>query len=112
EDIYVKLEGVSYLAAICGRTVADNIRPYLASADPQIAIESVITLGETATEEAADLLSAILDDANLPYFLRSAAAWGLARQAGEPSIRRLIRAFADVNTDIRQEALDSIVVLG
>jgi HEAT repeat protein len=112
EDIYVKLEGVSYLSAVCEQPIADNIRPYLTNNDPQIALEAVITLGETAAREAGDLLCAILDDGNLPYFMRSAAAWGLARQGGEASIRRLIRAFSDVNTDIRQEALDSIVVLG
>ena len=30
---------------------------------------------------------------------------------GEQAIRRLIRAFADVDFEIRQEALDSLVTL-
>jgi len=111
EDIYVKLEGVSYLSAICGQSLAENIQPYLIDPDSQVQLESVITLGETATAEAATLLSAILDNQQAPYFLRSAAAWSLARIGGEQPIRRLIRAFADVDFDIRQEALDSLVAL-
>ncbi|MGA2074298.1 MAG: HEAT repeat domain-containing protein, partial [Terriglobia bacterium] len=58
-----------------------------------------------------ELLSTILDDQQVPYFLRSAAAWSLAHIGGEQPIRRLIRAFADVDFDIRQEALDSLVKL-
>ncbi len=111
EDLYVKLESVSYLSAACGQALAGNVEQYLTSPDPQIQLESVITLGETATAEAGQMLSAILENRDAPYFLRSAAAWGLARIGGEQSIRRLIRAFADVDFDIRQEALDSVVAL-
>jgi hypothetical protein len=111
EDIYVKLESASYLSALCGQSLAQNIGQYLTSPDPQIQLESVITLGETATLEAGELLSSILDDQQVPYFLRSAAAWSLAHIGGEQPIRRLIRAFADVDFDIRQEALDSLVKL-
>jgi HEAT repeat protein len=111
EDIYVKLESVSYLSGVCGQPLAQNIQPYLTSPDPQIELESVITLGETATAEAGQILSSILDNQQVPYFLRSAAAWSLARVGGEQPIRRLIRAFADVDSDIRQEALESVVTL-
>ena len=111
EDIYVKLESAAYLSAVCGQSLAENIDQYLASPDPQIRLESVITLGETATLQAGEMLSSILDDQQVPYFLRSAAAWSLARIGGEQPIRRLIRAFADVDFEIRQEALDSLVTL-
>ncbi len=111
EDIYVKLESAAYLSAACGQSLAENIDRYLASPDPQIRLESVITLGETATRQAGEMLSSILDDQQVPYFLRSAAAWSLARMGGEQAIRRLIRAFADVDFEIRQEALDSLVTL-
>jgi HEAT repeat protein len=111
EDIYVKLEAASYLSAVCGQPLAGNIEQYLSTPDRQIQLESVITLGETATPEAGEMLSAILDDSEAPYFLRSAAAWSLARIGGEQAVRRLIRLFADVDFDIRQEALDSIVAL-
>ena len=111
EDIYVKLESAAYLSAVCGQSLADNIGQYLASPDPQIRLESVITLGETGTLQAGEMLSLILDDQQVPYFLRSAAAWSLARIGGEQPIRRLIRAFADVDFEIRQEALDSVVTL-
>src|SRR5205823_5243888 len=87
------------------------IGEYLRSPDRQIQLESVITLGETATLEAGEMLSAILDNGEAPYFLRSAAAWSLARIGGEQPVMRLIRAFADVDFDIRQEALDGIVAL-
>jgi hypothetical protein len=112
EDLYVRLEGIAYLAAVCGRPLADLLTAYLNSPDPQTQLEAVITLSETATAEATRLLSRILDNAHAEYFLRSAAAWGLARIGGEEPVRRLILAFADVNLDVRQEALDGVVTLG
>ncbi len=112
EDLYVRLEGIAYLAAVCGKPLANLIATYSASPDPQTQLEAVITLGETNTVEAGHLLSGILDDPVMPYFLRSAAAWGLSRMAGSEPIRRLIHAFNDVDLDIRQEALDGVVHIG
>ena len=69
----------------------------------------MISLGETGTAEAVTLLSAILDDTNCSYFLRSAAAWSLARSDTENATERLIRAFGDVEHGIREEALEGLI---
>jgi HEAT repeat protein len=111
EDIYVRLEAVAYLASVCGDRLQPLIQPYMDDTDPQNQLEAVITLAECATPEAVNLLSAILDRADLHYFLRSAAAWGLGRIGSAEAIERLIRAFSDVTPEIREEALDGIVRL-
>ena len=112
EDVYVRLEGVAYLAAVCNEAVRELTRPYLRSADEQTRLEATITLGESATPEAVALLSEILDDVKEEYFLRSAAAWGLSRIGGDDASERLKKAFSDVDFNIRQEALDGIVAVG
>jgi len=112
EDIYVRLEGLSYLAAVCGRAPAEIFSGYLDSPDPQTQLESVIAIDEVGTPEAVDLLSGILDDSTLPYFLRSAAAWSLGRIGTETATIRLVNAFADIDIGIREEALEGIASIG
>jgi len=112
EDIYVRLEALSYLSDVCREPLAERIRPFLHHVDAQTQLEAVIMLGETPTTEAVQLLTDSLDDNNMPYFLRSAAAWGLGHLGGNEPARRLIHAFSDVNAVLRQEALDAIVTLG
>ena len=55
------------------------------------------------------MLSGILDDADRPYFARSAAAWCLSRIGGTEACRRLVRAFGDVDRNLRAEALEGVV---
>ena len=112
EDVYVRLEGASYLASICGRGAEALFKPYLESTDQQNQLEAVIALGETDTDESAAMLTAILDDSRHPYFLRSAAAWSLARSTNENATDRLVRAFRDVEHGIREEALEGLIALG
>ena len=112
EDVYIRLEAVSYLASVCGRPVQDLFAKYLASPDDQTRLESVIALGETSTPDAVDVLSGLLDDRSQPYFLRSAAAWGLSRAGNEQATSRLIRAFADIDRSIREEALEGLISIG
>ncbi|MEK7409518.1 MAG: HEAT repeat domain-containing protein [Acidobacteriota bacterium] len=112
EGVYIRLEAVAYLASVCGRPVGKLFAKYLASADDQTRLESVISLGETSTPDAVGLLSGLLDDRDQPYFLRSAAAWGLGRAASQQATNRLIRAFADVDRSIREEALEGLVSIG
>ena len=112
EDIYIRLEGLSYLAAVCGRAPAEIFSGYLDSPDPQTQLESIIAIGEVGTPEAVDVLSGILDDSTLPYFLRSAAAWSLGRIGTEPAIARLVKGFADIDIGIREEALEGIASIG
>lgn len=112
EDIYIRLEALSYLTAVCGRSPADLFSGYLNSPDPQTQLESVIAVGEVGTPEAVDLLSAILDHEVQPYFVRSAAAWALSRIGTETATQRLVKAFSDVDRSIREEALEGIVLIG
>jgi hypothetical protein len=112
EDVYIRLEGVAYLAAVGGESVRPLVAPYLTGPDPQTQLEAVIALGETSTPEAVALLSELLDDRQQPYFLRSAAAWCLSRTGRPEATTRLVRAFADIDRSIREEALDGIVTIG
>lgn len=112
EDVYVRLEGASYLASVCERSARKVFRPFLESHDEQVQLEAVIALGEAATPEAVTVLCAILDSATHPYFLRSAAAWSLGRVGTPEAAKRLVHAFADVELRLRQEALDGIVSIG
>jgi HEAT repeat protein len=112
EDVYNRLEAVSYLVSVCGARAPDLFRTYITSADPQTQLEAIIALGEAETSEAVALLAEILDDPQRPYFLRSAAAWSLSRLHSAEACSRLIRAFADVDPDIREEALDGVVSVG
>lgn len=112
EDIYVKLEGLSYLVSVGGYTATDLFSPCLSSSDPQVQLEAVIALSEAGTPEAVDLLTQLLDDRSRPYFLRSAAAWCLGRIGTEDACQRLIRAFNDIDRAIREEALAGIVSIG
>src|SRR5439155_396244 len=103
---------VAYLASVGSESPRELFYPYLTGPDPQTQLETVIALGETASPEAAELLSELLDDETLPYFLRSAAAWSLGHIGGSEATRRLIAAFADVSQNIREEALEGITAIG
>lgn len=112
EDIYVRLEAATYLVAVAGESADTCFRSYLQHAEDQVRLEAVVALAETRTDAAGQVLAGIEDDASAPYFLRSAAAWGLGRIGTDASAQRLIAAFADVNTAIREEALDAVTMLG
>lgn len=112
EDVYIRLEGLSYLAAVCNESARELFTPYLQNVDPQTQLESVIALGEAANADAIELLSEILDDSHQPYFVRSAAAWCLSRVGHIDAARRLVKAFSDIDHNIREEALEGIVSIG
>lgn len=112
EDVYVRLEGLSYLTAVCGASPRELFPLYLSSSDPQTQLEAVIALGEAGRSTAVELLSELLDEADRPYFLRSAAAWCLSRIGGPDACNHLIGAFAHMDRAIREEALDGIVAIG
>jgi HEAT repeat protein len=111
EDMYIRLEAAAYLVAVRGESAEHLFAPYLASPDQQIRLEAVISLGEAGTDEGVRMLSAILDGDQRPYFARSAAAWSLSRIGGLEACSRLVRAFGDVDQDLREEALEGIVSL-
>lgn len=112
EDVYVRLEAVSYLVACCGHRAAASFEPYLQNSEPQTRLEAVIALGETKTDEAVDMLARILGDSAQPYFLRSAAAWSLSQIGTDRANAELIDAFSSVDVALRWEALDNLVAVG
>ncbi len=112
EDVYIRLEGISYLTAACGASARELFTPYLQSVDPQTKLESVNALGEAANANAIELLSEILDDSDQPYFVRSATAWSLSKVGHIDAAKRLVKAFADIDHNIREEALEGIVSIG
>lgn len=109
EDVYIRLEAVTYLVAVCAEQPKRLLSPYLASADEQVQLEAVITLGETGTDDCVRMLCRILDDDQRPYFARSAAAWSLSRIGGEVACDRLVQAFGDVDQNLREESLAGIL---
>jgi len=111
EDVYIRLEAAAYLVAVCDVRAENLFIPYLSSLDKQIQLEAVISLGEAGTHECVRILSTILNDAERPYFARSAAAWSLSRIGDSEACRCLVQAFKDVDPNLREEALEGIVSL-
>ena len=111
EDVYIRLEAVAYLVAVHRVEAPYLFAPYLASPDPQIQLEAVIALAESGTDQCVRLLGEILDDDEHPYFARSAAAWCLSQIGGTEASRRLVRAFGDVDRNLREEALEGVVAI-
>ncbi len=109
EDVYIRLEAAAYLVDVRDAEAEGVFAPYLASPDQQVQLEAVIALGEAGTADCVGLLSTILDDVDRPYFARSAAAWCLSRIGGTEACRRLVRAFGDMDRNLRTEALEGIV---
>lgn len=112
EDIYVRLEAAAFLTSACAGPARELFDPYLSSPDDQIRLEAVVALAAAGTGEAVRLLGDILKDAELPYFLRSASAWGLGQIASDDAAEQLISAFANAGRDVRDDALDAVGTLG
>jgi hypothetical protein len=112
EDIYVRLEALSFLVSVCNSPAHDAFAPFLANSDDQTQLEAVIALGEAGGNDAVALLCDILNNATAPYFLRSAAAWSLSRTGAELATERLIRCFEDVDPKLRDDALEGMVGIG
>ena len=112
EDVYVRLEAVSYLNAVGGESARTLFDPYFSSGDEQTQLEAVIALGEARTAEALAMLCDVLADDTRPYFLRSAAAWALAQTRTKRATKCLVKAFADVDRSLREEALEGLVSIG
>ncbi len=112
EDVYVRLEAISYLVSRCGIPAEPALLPYLNSGDPQTQLEAVIALGDAATEDAVSLLAAILSSSDRPFFLKSAAAWSLRQIGTDEAVAELTSAFGNVDGTLRYEALENLVGVG
>lgn len=112
EDLYVRLESLAYLATLGQAPIQELFEEHLNSPDEQIRLEAVITIGEINTPEAVQVLGSILHDQEQPYFMRSASAWSLGIIGSSDAQNQLKTAFADVNWNIREEALEALTSLG
>ena len=113
EDAYVRMEAKSYLCEVAGDSADDQFRSTLLDdADDQMRLEAAVALAETQTPSAFDLLRLVLEDRAQPLFLRSACAWGIGCHGTKQAAECLVRAFADVAQEIREEALVALEDLG
>ena len=113
EDAYVRMEARSYLCEVAGDSANDQFRPALLNdADDQMRLEAAVALAETRTPSSFSLLCTVMQDPEQPLFLRSACAWGIGCHGTEEAAEVLVRAFADVAPEIREEALVALQDLG
>jgi hypothetical protein len=113
EDPYVRLEGLAALVALGFADAAEAFGPDLSAHDNQIRLEAVISVADPGSPSSVRLLGGIVtSDAVYPPFMRSAAAWSLG-QIGSPEAQQmLIRTFAQLDDQVRQEALEGLVQIG
>ncbi len=113
EDLYTRLEARSYLVTVAGVDAHEEFGPLVAEpSESSWRLESIVTLADTPSTSALELLKTVLADRANPLFLRSAAAWALGHFPGEDAAEALIRTFTDADRNLRQEALVSLVHSG
>ena len=113
EDMYVRMEARSYLCDVVNESADRWFRPALLDhPDDQMRLETVVTLAETRTPSAFELLRLVLEDRRQPTFLRSACAWAIGCHRTHEAAECLVRAFADIAPGIREEALLALENLG
>jgi len=113
EDPYVRMEAKAYLCEVVRDSAATQFHDILFQCpDEQMRLEAVVTLAETRTPEAFQLLRTVLQDTAQPLFLRSACAWGIGCHGTKEAAEVLVQAFADVASEIREEALHALQDLG
>jgi len=108
EDVYVRLEAVSYLNSTCGESARSLFARYLSSNDEQTQLEAVIALAESGTDEAIVFLR------NSSQLIRDRISAKRCRMGTGPnwfSSRRLAPCcrVLDVDLTLREEALDGLV---
>ena len=113
EDMYVRMEAKSYLCDVAGESANDHFRQLLLyDNDEQMRLEAAVALAETRTSSSFDLLRYVLEDPAQPLFMRSACAWGIGCHGTKEAAQVLVRAFADIAPEIREEALLALQELG
>ena len=113
EDAYVRMEAKSYLCEVAGDSADHQFHSTLFDdRDEQMRLEAAVTLAETRTQSAFDLLRLVLQDESQPLFLRSACAWGIGCHGTKEAAECLVTAFGDVAPEIREEALVALEDLG
>ncbi|HEX4961345.1 MAG TPA: HEAT repeat domain-containing protein [Thermoanaerobaculia bacterium] len=113
EDLYTRLEARSYLVTVAGADAREEFGATLSElSEAPWRLESIVTLADTPAPSARELLKAVLANRDNPLFLRSAAAWALGRFPERDAAAALVASFADVDRDLRQEAVAALVSAG
>ncbi len=106
EDMYVRMEARSFLCAVAGEAADVWFgETLLHHPDDQMRLEAVVALAEVQTSSAFELLSLVMGDQTQPLYLRSASAWAIGCHRTPDAAECLVRAFADISTEVRSEAL-------
>jgi hypothetical protein len=113
EDLYTRLEARSYVITIGAGDAHDEFRDVLQqNVDASWRLEGIVTLADTPSASARELLTSVLVDPGHPLFLRSAAAWALGHFPAREAAATLVRTFADVDRELRNEAVMALVQSG
>jgi len=113
EDPYVRMEARCFMCVVAGESADAQFRAtLLEDTDAQMRLEAAVTLAETHTPSAFDLLRCVLHDPAQPLFLRSACAWAIGCHGTQQAAECLVQAFGDVALEIRDEALTAVADLG
>lgn len=106
EDAYVRMEARSFLCAVAGESADAWFREELLEhPDDQIRLEAAVALAEVQTESSYELLKLVLEDQAQPLYLRSACAWSIGCHRTPEAAECLVGAFADIDLEVRNEAL-------
>jgi HEAT repeat protein len=104
EHIYVRLESA---ASLLKRGITESLRFFadiLKDTYLENRLECVIILGEIKKPESCDLLiSTLLDNSQHPE-IRAGAAWSLGESMNKKALSVLVKAFNDVELEVRAEA--------
>lgn len=113
EDPYVRMEAKSCLCEVASASAKEQFgATLLKDTDDQMRLEAAVALAETHTSTSFLLLREALEDSAQPLFLRSACAWGIGCHGTREAAEVLVQAFADVSTEIRNEAIAALQDLG
>lgn len=110
EDLYTRLEARSFLVAVTGEDAREAFGSLLAQdTEASWRLESIVTLADTPSASAVELLKLVIGNPKNPFFLRSAAAWALGHFPDEDAAVTLVKAFSDVDRDLRHEAVTALL---
>jgi HEAT repeat protein len=108
DHIYVRLEAASGLMRRGRPEGAAFIQAALRDPYPQHQLEAVIMLGEIGSDDALELLVAVLADTGQNPEIRAGAAWALGEVGKRAALPTLIDSFTDLSLGIKIEAARSL----
>jgi HEAT repeat protein len=108
QHVYVRLEAAASLVRTGDVEQIASIEAAARAAPVEERLESVIILGELASERAERTLIAVLDDPAQDPEIRGGAAWALGEVKRPSSVDALVRAFGQIEEPVRSEAVKAL----